>query len=172
VSVKNGQGNLTAIDWLVGTPQPKSPTFPVAASSDLLNIGNNGGSLAVDQAGNVFVWNGTDVKLYSFTPSGSVAELPLATASGLTVGSRLAFGSDGTLYVADSSNSASRTLRAIVPQYTLVNNSNPTISSPTHLRVDGTVDKAATLSAPGSVFLGNGFTVKRGATLTIKQPKP
>ena len=172
VSVKNSQGTLTAINWLSGSAQPQAPSFSVATSPDLLNIASNGGVIGVDTDGVVYVWDGNNVKLYIFTPKGSVAALPLATSSGLTVGSRLAFGSDGTLYLADASNAANRTLRAVVPQFTLEKVSAEKIFSPTHLRVDGIVDKNTELTAPGSVILRDGFTVKPGVTLTVKQPKP
>lgn len=172
VNVKSGQGTLKAINWLSGSAHSQAPSFSVAASPDLLNIASNGGVLGVDKHGAVFVWDGNGVKLYVFTPQGSVAALPLAASSGFTVGSRLAFGSDGTLYLADAGNAANRTLRAIVPQYTLEKVSAEKIFSPTHLRVDGIVDKNTELTAPGSVFLRDGFTVKQGVTLTVKQPKP
>jgi hypothetical protein len=172
VSVKTGQGTLTAINWLSGSAQPQAPSFPVAVSPDLLNIAGNGGVLGVDKGGAIFVWDGNGVKLYVFTPQGSVAALALATPSGLTVGSRLAFGSDGTLYLADASSAANRTLRAVVPQFTLEKVSAEKIFSPTHLRVEGIVDKNTELTVPGSVFLGDGFTVKPGVTLTVKQPQP
>ena len=172
VNVRNGQGSLKALAWLAGSEQTATPSFAVSDSSDLLNAGSNGGSLAIDKDGNVLVWNGTDLKLYVFKPSGSVTELPLAPSSGITVGSRVLFGSDGTLYAVDSTNTASRTLRAIVPQYTLADSSSPILSSPTHLRVDGTANKDTTLSASGNVIVGAEFKVKPGASLTIRTNVP
>jgi hypothetical protein len=77
---------------------------------------------------------------------------------------RLFFGNDGTLYAQGVDDGI---LRAIVPQYTLGADTGTDISSPTHLRVDGTVGRATTLKAGGSVLLGPGFTVQKGATLKI-----
>ena len=166
VQVTGTQGQLKAIGWLTGSVQPVGTEFRVDDSSYLLN----GGNLAIDQTGNILVWNGTEAKLYAFSPAGPSGVSP-AVLAGLAADSLLLFGSDGTLYAPASSNSANRMMRAILPQYTLIDSSNAIISSPTNLRVDGTVNKATTLSAPGSVFLGSGFTVKQGATLTVK-PKP
>jgi hypothetical protein len=84
----------------------------------------------------------------------------------------LFFGSDGTLYAPGPANANDRALKAILPQYTLVDGSAADIRSPTHLRVDGTATMDTTLTAPGSVFLGNGFTVKQGTALKVKQSKP
>jgi len=91
--------------------------------------------------------------------------------SGISGESRLYFGTNGTLYANDARNGtdivAVPTLRAIIPQYTLKGDSTVKITSPTHLRVDGEVSKAATLHAAGSVLFGTGFTVKQGATVTV-----
>lgn len=120
----------------------------------------SGGNLAMDTKGSVFFWeNGT---LYGYAAGAS--QLFARNIAGLPSNLELLFGSDGTLYAQDSNNGA---LSALIPSYQLPTPSD-SISSPTHLRVDGNVNKDTTLSASGSVFLGNGFTVKQGATLTIK----
>jgi hypothetical protein len=46
------------------------------------------------------------------------------------------------------------------------------ISSPTNLRVEGTVDKDTKLSAGGNVTVGAEFKVKQGATLSVKTNVP
>jgi len=158
---------LKAIDWLNGAPQPVGAAFPVNASSFLLN----GGNLAVDQVGNVLVWNGAEAKLYAFAPGGASGVSP-AVVVGPAAASLLLFGSDGTLYAPAPSNTANRMLWAIVPQYTLVDSSSATISSPTHLRVEGTVNKDTTLGANGNVIVGAEFKVKQGATLTVRTNGP
>ena len=71
---------------------------------------------------------------------------------------------DVSLYANNEDNA----LFAILPKYTLgAKTKNTTIYSPTHLRVDGIVEKNTTLSAGGNVLLGNGFKVKQGFTLKI-----
>jgi hypothetical protein len=167
VQVTGSNGQLKAIDWLNGDAEPVGATFPVNASSFLLN----GGNLAVDQAGNVLVWNGAEAKLYAFAPGGA-SVVSAALVVGPADASLMVFGSDGTLYAADAPNAANRTLRAIVPQYTLIDSSSATISSPTHLRVEGTVNKDTTLTASGSVLVGADFKVKQGKTLTVRTNGP
>jgi hypothetical protein len=78
---------------------------------------------------------------------------------------QLFFGTDGTLYANDGT-----VLRAILPKYTLGPDQDMNIFSPTHLRVDGTAEAQDTpiLSAGGSVLLGTGFKVKKGATLKVR----
>ena len=59
----------------------------------------------------------------------------------------------------------------MVPHYRLdAGFQGTSIYSPTHLRVDGTAGqgKEWVLEAGGSVLLGNGFAVKKGATLKVK----
>ena len=152
-----------AIDWLTGSTSPVPAAFTVAASPYLLN----GGNLAMDQDGNIFVWNGagSEPGLYAFGPA--LSGLLASPDNGIPAKTQLYFGSDGTLY---ANGVDGRVLRAIVPQYTLDTDSGVDISSPTHLRVVGSVNKDTTLAAGGTVFLGNGFAVKRGATLRINKP--
>ena len=102
------------------------------------------------------------------TPNG--LNLAMDAAGNVVEGDlRLLFGADGTLYTVDPSNQNQRTLRAIVPQYTL-SGASANISSPTNLWVKGEVrqNQTTTLTAGGAMLLGNGFTVAQGATLTVK----
>lgn len=161
VRIANGQGTLEAIGWLDGSTKTlgRELSLDVADSSYLLN----GGNLTMDRDGNCFVWNGDgSVGLYAFSAdfSGRLETIK----SGIPAKARLLFGNDGTLYVQGVDDGI---LRAIVPQYTLGADTGTDISSPTHLRVDGMVSRATTLKAGGSVLLGPGFTVKKGATLSI-----
>jgi hypothetical protein len=157
---------LKAIDWLTGSSQSVGNAFQVNASSYL----PTGGNLAIDKAGNVLVWDGAEPKLYAF--GSSAAGFASSALTGVKNNSRLLFGADGTLYAAEPGNAANRVLRAILPQYTLANSSGPSISSPTHLRVDGTVDKDTKLTAGGSVTVGGDFKVKQGSTLSVKTNVP
>jgi hypothetical protein len=159
--VANSQGTLTAIDWLKGETKDMMPSFAVGNSQYLLNGGNLALDHPLDQSGNCFVWNGAGkIGLYTFGTAYS--GLLQSSASGIPMKAQLFFGSDGTLY--GNEVDGGRVLRAIVPQYRLDASSPGSISSPTNLRVDGTAagGKTWTLSAPGSVLLGNGFTVKQG----------
>jgi hypothetical protein len=126
----------------------------------------NGGNLVTDSLGNVLFWeNG---RLFAFGPNGK--QLSAVNLS-LPDKARLFFGPDGTLYAADTG-----AVQALVPHYGVKTAGAINVSSPTHLWVDGAVDKDAFLSAGGSVFLGTGFTVKPGAQLRIltnvPQPQP
>jgi hypothetical protein len=170
VQVTGEEGKLMDIDWQNLSAEPIGK-FPVENPKYLLN----GGNLVVDQAGNIIVWDGADPKFYvGLAKEGKMAVLPFAEKHGITMGSRLLFGTDGTLYAADPAIANNRHLRAVFPQYTLSATLNGTITSPTHLRVIGTVaqndaqNAETTLSARGSVFLGAGFTVQQGATFTVK----
>ncbi len=158
VRVLKGQGTLEAIDWLDGSTKT-ALSLKVTGSSYLLN----GGNLTMDGDGNCFVWNGEgSIGLYAFGAafSGRLGNME----SAIPAKARLLFGNDGTLYAQGVDDGI---LRAIVPQYTLGADTGTDISSPTHLRVDGTVGRATTLKAGGSVLLGPGFTVQKGATLKI-----
>jgi hypothetical protein len=124
----------------------------------------------MDQNNNVFFWeNGTlygcgaDIK-----PLACPVNKGLPKDKQLPTELELLFGTDGTLYAQDSSNGA---LSALIPTYTFPMTQG-NISSPTHLRVGGKADRATTLSAHGSVLLRKGFTVKKGASLTIKTNQP
>jgi hypothetical protein len=165
VKVANGNGTLTAIDWLSGATTDMTPAFGVGSSPYLLA----GGNLASDLSDNRFVWNGAgDTGLYVFGASFSgPLQLP---ASGIPMKAQLMFGGDGTLYA--NTVEGDRVLRAIVPQYTLSEGNSANIVSPTHLRVDGTVGNSAVLKAGGNVLVGPGFTVRQGATLSIATGNP
>lgn len=131
----------------------------------------SGGNLAMDSKGNVIFWeNGT---LYGYEAGNKrlfaqQVNRGLPDAEKLPTKLQMLFGSDGTLYAQDSSNG---TLFALIPSYELPTTAS-TITSPTHLRVhlrvNGVVDKATTLSAGGSVLLGKGFKVKNGTTFTVR----
>jgi len=173
VQVKAERGQLQAIDWLNGKPVSVGTDFPVGKSPYLLN----GGNLAVDKSGSVLVWNGAEAKLYAFAPGGAsnvkpgVVAGPTADVPGPIAETLLLFGSDGTLYAPGPANANDRALKALLPQYMLVDSANSTISSPTHLRVLGAANNV-TLSAGGSVFVGPEFKVKQGGTLTIRTNVP
>ena len=165
VKVGNSQGTVEEIDWLNGTAADLKPQFGVGDSPYLLQ----GGNLAIDQPANRLVWNGKggkDLGLYAFGLSFS-GLVPANQSSGIPEKAQLYFGGDGTLYANDISG---RTLWAIVPQFTLKPDSAANISSPTNLRVDGTVGKNTVLKAGGTVLLGPGFGVQKGATLAIGKP--
>lgn len=146
--------------WNAVSATPGGPSFTVAINSYL----QLGGNLAVDEGGHALVWNqnGAESKLYAL---GTVE--PLSATLNVS-GDALLFGTDGTLYAADPTNAEIRKLRAILPSYTMGKTPGSQISSPTHLRVGGVVDKTTTLSAGGSVLLGKGFKVKNGTTFTVR----
>jgi hypothetical protein len=100
---------------------------------------------------------------------GQATVLPVVSQSGLVEGTRLVLVRDGTWYAIDSSGGG--TLRIVVPQYSLNSDSSPTLTSPEHIRVTGAATKDTTISAPGYIFLGNGFRVPLGKTLSVKQPE-
>jgi hypothetical protein len=125
----------------------------------------NGGNLVMDSVANlVFSENG---RLFAFGPDKK--QLFATELGSLPEEPKLLFGSDGTLYANKNESGA---LEAILPQYDLSTAGVSDISSPTHLRVDGTVDKNTTLSAGGSVIVGSGFSVAQGATLKISTGVP
>jgi hypothetical protein len=148
----------------------------------------NGGNLAMDASDNVFFWeNGT---LYGYQTTSSIRPTPAESRQpsvsklfawmqakgsgsspppGLPKELELLFGAEGTLFAQDSKTGAAF---ALIPTYHLPT-AERSISSPTNLRVDGTAEggETWTLQAPGSVLLGNGFTVKQGAALTVKNSK-
>ena len=166
VLVTNGTGTMTAVDWLQGTTANLTPTF---AAADLLNPASNGTNLGIDQSGTIVIWNAKGGNLTTFSSSAGTV-LAVASQSGLVEGTRLVFGTDGTWYAIDPSGGG--TLRIVVPQYSLNSDSSPTLTSPEHIRVTGTATKDTTISAPGYIFLGIGFRVPLGKTLSVKQPKP
>ncbi len=133
-----------------------------------------GGDLALDASDNVFFWeNGT---LYGYQTKPSASKLFAWTQEKGSGGSpphalpeklELLFGSDGTLFAQKSETGAF----ALIPTYNLPT-TEASISSPTNLRVDGTVTTNNTVRAQGSVLLGNGFTVSKNVTFEIKKPYP
>ena len=136
----------------------------------------NGGNLAMDAGDNVFFWeNGT---LYGYQTKPSASKLfawKQPEGSNLPQNLELLFGAEGTLFAQHCENDECRATAgvfALIPTYSWPT-AAASISSPTNLRVDGTATsgKTWTLDAPGSLFLGNGFTVKQGAELTVKNPK-
>jgi len=151
---------------LQGITANLTPTF---AASDLINPASNGTNLGIDQSGTIVVWNAKGGNLTTFS-SAAGAVLAVASQSGLVEGTRLVFGGDGTWYAIDPSGGG--TLRIVVPQYSLNSDSSPTLTSPEHIRVTGAATKDTTISAPGYIFLGDGFRVPLGKTLSVKQPKP
>lgn len=161
-------GTLEVIDWL----PKKSVTevtkvtkldFKVAEESYLVN----GGNLAMDLNGECFIWNKADKKIGLYALGAGNLKL-IDVNSDIPSKAQLFFGSDGTLYAYGIDD---RILKAIVPRYTFKSAADADkISSPTHLRVDGTVSmvsKETTLTAAGIVILGPEFTVKQGSTLKI-----
>jgi hypothetical protein len=162
------RGTLIAIDWLSGNETSWDRHFPVGSSSPYLL---NGGNLALDKDGHVFIWNGDggQSNLYGF--QSSLSRIFDAVISDFPPESQLLFGTDGTLYANDVKG---RILRAILPEYKLGEETGDTnIHSPTHLRVDGTAggNKQWTLSAGGSVILGKKCTVKKGTIFRIRRKK-
>ena len=157
---QSGPVRLVSINGQSGAIE-KSDTelqLAVAGASELWS----GGNLAMDASGNVFFVE--QRTLYGYR---SGVKLEFASLiDGLPEKLELLFGSEGTLYAQNSQNGA---LTALIPSYHLPGTVS-SISSPTHLRVDGTAgeNKEWVLSAPGSVILGNGFTVQKDATLTAR----
>ncbi len=110
VSVANETGTLNSIDWLTGIATPMTPTLAVGDKSYLLN----GGNLAMDKDGNLFLWNGAgDKGLYVFDSSLSGQLLKLED-NDTPPEAQLSFGGDGILYLNEVG--AQPTLRAVVPQ--------------------------------------------------------
>ena len=137
-----------------------APQITVAETSDLWS----GGNLAMDTKGNIFFWeNGI------FYGYGNDNQLFARKLPGLPSSVELLFGSDGTLYLQDSRIGS---LSALIPSYQLPNAQSANISSPTNLRVEGTVDKDTRLSAGGSVTLSTEFKVKQGSTLSVRTNVP
>lgn len=165
VNVEQGRGELIAIDWLNRPTPSEGESFPVGEKGPYIL---NGGNLALDKDGHVFIWNGDggQSNLYGF--KASLSRIFDVMVSHLPPKSQLLFGNDGTLYANDVKG---RVLRAVLPQYTLGEEIKDTdIYSPTHLWVDGTAgqEKEWILKAGGSVLLGNGFAVKKGTTLKVQ----
>ncbi|MFZ0751070.1 MAG: hypothetical protein WAM70_17025, partial [Pyrinomonadaceae bacterium] len=142
---------------------PGSPHFVVADESELWS----GGNLAMDKNGNIFFWE--NKIFYGYRAGTEVSQLFARVLDELPRSMELLFGSDGTLYLQDSKIGS---LSALIPSYPLPNAESANISSPTHLRVEGTVDKETTLSAGGSVTLGGEFKVKPNTTLRVKTNVP
>ena len=159
------RGMLTGIDWLTGATKAMTPYFEVGDSPYLLN----GGNLALDQAGTLFVWDLADEG--DLTALGTAFSGRLhSPGGGIPVQARLLFGGDGTLYA--NTVGGDRVLRAIVFQYTLDAHFDTSIYSPTHLWVDGPAGQTTVLKAAGNVLLGPGFTVRQGSTLAIATGTP
>ena len=159
---QTGQGRLASVNAFTGAIEngQTAPQITVTATSELWS----GGNLAMDAKGNVFFWeNGT------FYGYGGATRLFARTLAGLPSAVELLFGSDGTLYLQDSKIGS---LSALVPSYQLPNAQGANISSPTHLRVEGTVDKDTKLTAAENIAVGAEFKVKQGTTLTVKTNVP
>lgn len=159
---QSSPARLVSINALMGTIESgqTAPQITVAETSELWS----GGNLAMDTKGNVFFWeNGI------FYGYGGATQLFARNLAGLPSSVELLFGSDGTLYLQDSKIGS---LSALIPSYQLPNAQSSNISSPTHLRVEGTVDKDTKLSAGGNVTVGAEFRVKQGATLSVKTNVP
>jgi hypothetical protein len=157
---QSGPVRLVSINGQSGAIEKRDTELQlaVAGASELWS----GGNLAMDASGNVFFVE--QRTLYGYR---SGVKLEFASlVDGLPEKLELLFGSEGTLYAQNSQNGA---LTALIPSYHLPGTVS-SISSPTHLRVDGTAgeNKEWVLSAPGSVILGNGFTVQKDATLTAR----
>lgn len=129
-----------------------------------------GGNPVVDAAGSVIVWaNNT---LYGFT-SQSAQSFAAKPEPALPADPQLMFGPGGTLYaVNDSRNFV--TVSALIPSLTLNANSPVSVYSPTQLETTGVAaaGKKWTLESLGSMILGNGFQVQRGAELTVRVNVP
>jgi hypothetical protein len=159
---QSGPARLVSVNAFMGTIENRqtAPQITVAETSELWS----GGNLVMDTKGNIFFWeNGI------FYGYGGAHQLFAHSLAGLPSGVELLFGSDGTLYLQDSKIGS---LSALIPAYQLPNAQSGNISSPTHLRVEGTVDKDTRLSAGGNVTVGPEFKVKQGSTLTVKTNVP
>ncbi len=156
-----------AIDWLNVSASPLL-TFSVAVSATAAPYLLNGGNLALDNAGNVFILNeaGDTPGLYAFPAFTATLASP---ASGIPINSQLYFGSDGTLYARVG---AEPVLSAIVPYFTLGPDSAAEIASPTNLLVDGAVVTNTTLAAGRNVLLASPFSVTLGSTLSVSAGVP
>lgn len=127
-------------------------------------------SPVVDSAGNVVFW--AKNALYGFNNESNALFAPTTPDPALLSDSQLLFGPGGTLYAVNRSGDFV-SVSALIPALTLSADSKPSISSPTQLRVTGVAAKrpdgqAWTLTAGGSVILGNGFEVLNGAVLDVK----
>ncbi len=159
---QSSPARLVSVNALMGTIENRqtAPQITVAETSELWS----GGNLAMDAKGNIFFWeNGI------FYGYGGAAQLFARNLAGLPSGVELLFGSDGTLYLQDSKIGS---LSALIPSYQLPNTQSANISSPTNLRVEGTVDKDTRLSAGGNVTVSAEFKVKQGSTLSVKTNVP
>ncbi len=159
---QSSPARLVSINALMGTIENSqtAPQITVAETSELWS----GGNLVMDTKGNVFFWeNGI------FYGYGGATQLFARKLDGLPSSVELLFGSDGTLYLQDSKIGS---LSALIPSYQLPNAQSGDISSPTHLRVEGAVDKDTRLAAGGNVTVGPEFKVKQGTTLTVKTNVP
>ncbi|HKY44353.1 MAG TPA: hypothetical protein VJM50_14800 [Pyrinomonadaceae bacterium] len=159
---QSSPARLVSIKAITGTIEDRetAPQITVAETSDLWS----GGNLVMDTKGNIFFWeNGI------FYGYGGAKQLFARNLAGLPSGVELLFGSDGTLYLQDSKIGS---LTALIPSYQLPNAQSGNISSPTHLSIEGTVDKDTRLSAGGNVTVGSEFKVKQGSTLTVKTNVP
>jgi hypothetical protein len=124
----------------------------------------------VDSAGNVVFW--AKNALYGLNNESNALFAPTTPDPALLSDSQLLFGPGGTLYAVNRSGDFV-SVSALIPALTLSADSKPSISSPTQLRVTGVAAKrpdgqAWTLTAGGSVILGNGFEVLNGAVLDVK----
>jgi len=159
---QSGPARLVTVNAYTGTIEngATAPEIKVAETSELWS----GGNLVMDTKGNIFFWeNGI------FYGYGGAHQLFARNLAGLPSGVELLFGSDGTLYLQDSKIGS---LSALIPSYQLPNAQSSNISSPTHLRVEGTVDKDTRLSARENISVGAEFKVKQGTTLTVKTNVP
>ena len=167
VRVDDAAKNSAHIEYVESSSGKKTKgKEPLAISTDTPYL-LQGGNLAADKDGNVFVWNGSATlgELKGFGPSLDLL-FTQNLAGQLEPASNLFFATDGTLYGAQQRS----TLRAIVPYYSLTGVTSPiTITSPTHLWVGGSMSngKANTLAAAETVILGDGFEVGSGAGLTV-----
>jgi hypothetical protein len=156
VRVDKNKGTLEAIDWLDSITADAGTAFDVGDGSYLLN----GGNLVIDSVNNCFVWNGSgdSIGLYIFGTGQPIRFIDIAHT--IPQKARLLFGNDGTLYALGVDD---RILRTIIPSYTLCADTGAELSSPTHLRITGSVGKMMILKAGGNIVLDTGFSVKKGA---------
>jgi len=165
VKVEMDRGRLIAMDWLDGSTTSEGTPFPVGEKAPFIL---NGGNLALDKDGNLFLWNGDGGRSNLSGFNASLSKIFDVVISRFPPESQLLFGNDGTLYAHDIRG---RVLRAVLPQYTLGGETvDTTIYSPTHLWIDGTAGRGKewVLKAGGSVLLGKGFVVEKGTTLNVQ----
>jgi hypothetical protein len=151
VRVSEGRGTLMAIHWLEGTVRAQGKDFVVGDSPFVLNDGN----IAVDGEGNYFTWSTADEGVL-ITRESSRLSVPLSKA-------RFLFNPvSGTLYL---NTVEGRGLSAVIPSYKLEGHQSRTLSSPTHLLVEGKAGGTTSLHADGSLLFGRSFTVPSGVVL-------